>query len=299
LINLFGISSLVEFISNSIHLPSNIQESIIFLSIKGCEHFEKIFKHSILIPHFEEIRIDQFPFLTNFILETLFPNEELQYENEDFLFKIVIKLIHKDFQRKTLLKLINFHFVSSSLFKEFFKDFPLDGIDLDLFSSLKNRLFFDISKSELRHAKRWRTIPNILSQTEIDEFFGIMNSYLGENIHPVLKTKYLLLENQQMKKVIEEKKEIISSLRKENSNIESLLKEIKDENQKFKTEFQTKIEQINEQIIQSQNSQIKEKGGATIEITDNYGIIHFLKQNPSNQMVLSCSESQNLPINNI
>jgi hypothetical protein len=96
---------------------------------------------SIVIQHFDEIRIYEFHFLTNFILETLFSNEEIQYENEDFLFKIVIELIHIDFHRKTLLKLINFSFVSSSLFKEFFEDFPLDEIDLDLFSSFKNRFF--------------------------------------------------------------------------------------------------------------------------------------------------------------
>jgi hypothetical protein len=144
--------------------------------------------------------------------------------------------------------------------------------------------------------KRWRKTPNILSQAEIDEFFGIINSYFGGNDSPIQKTKNLIHENQLMEKEIEEMKEIITSLRKENSNIESLIQEIKDENQKLKTEFQAKINQQKEVIIQLQNSQIKEQektiesSGTSIGFTDNHGIIHSLKQNPSNQILLSCSE---------
>jgi hypothetical protein len=182
LIDLFGISPLFQFISSSIPLSSNIKESIEFLSIKGCEHFDKIFNHSITIltQHFEEITIDQFNYLTNFTLEMIFTNEELQYENENYLFDIVAKLIDKDPKRKELLKMINFSFVSSSSLKQFFEDFPLDEIDFDLFSSLKGRLLHDISKSDLLPTRRRRKTLNILSQQKIDEFFQIIRSNFGE-----------------------------------------------------------------------------------------------------------------------
>jgi hypothetical protein len=149
----------------------------------------------------------------------IFTNEELQYEDENYLFQIVVKLIDKDPKRKALLKMINFLFVSSSFLKQFFEDFPLDEIDFDLFSSLKCRLFHDISKSDLLPTRRRRKTQNILSQQEIDEFFQIISSNFGENIHPVQQTKDLIKENQRMKQEIDKMKEIINSMRNDNSNI--------------------------------------------------------------------------------
>jgi hypothetical protein len=110
LINLFGLSSLSQFICETIHSPQNVPEAVRFLYHHFCEFYQNIFERSIeiLLDHFSEIRPDQFLNLSNFVLEKLFQSPQLQIDNKDILFNLVVELIDRDPNRKSLFKTIYF-----------------------------------------------------------------------------------------------------------------------------------------------------------------------------------------------
>jgi hypothetical protein len=91
LINLFGLSSLSQFICENLPSPQNIGEALDFLAKPSCEYFSNIFDQSlsIVLNHFAEMRIDQFLRLSHSVLEKLLQSPQLQVENEDFLFNLV------------------------------------------------------------------------------------------------------------------------------------------------------------------------------------------------------------------
>jgi hypothetical protein len=91
LIDLFGLSSLFQFICDNIPVPKNVNESIEFLSKCEIEFFPSIFEQCIMIlnQHIDRIKIEQFNCLPNFILERLFRSKFFQIENVDFLFKLI------------------------------------------------------------------------------------------------------------------------------------------------------------------------------------------------------------------
>jgi radical SAM superfamily enzyme len=92
---------------------------------------------SKVIQNIEQIEIHQLLCLSNFVLEQIFNSHQLQIENENYLFNLVIELIKKDSNRKVLLKSIFYPGVSSSLLISYFRDFPIEEIDYNLFNSLK------------------------------------------------------------------------------------------------------------------------------------------------------------------
>jgi hypothetical protein len=74
LIDFFDLKSLLQFISDSLPLPSNIEESIEFLSKIYSKILGKHFQQSIdiVIDNFEKITIDQFLQISNEILLSVF-----------------------------------------------------------------------------------------------------------------------------------------------------------------------------------------------------------------------------------
>jgi hypothetical protein len=139
LINYFQSSLLFEFICCKIKIPQTINESIKYLSHPNCEFNENHFKESIsiLIREFENITIEQFQFISNSHFEIILRSLSFQIENEDFLFKLIMKLIEQDSRRKSLLKFIKFSFVSSELLKKYFWNFSVEELDFELFEALK------------------------------------------------------------------------------------------------------------------------------------------------------------------
>jgi hypothetical protein len=115
----------------------------------------------------------------------------LQIENEDYLFRIIIRMIELDKNRTILLQTIHFEFVSSHLLKQFFDNIPNDEIDFELFESLKKRLFTDYSDQE-KLSKRWKSKPKLLSQTKTSELLGILSSYFNQKWNPIEATKLLI-----------------------------------------------------------------------------------------------------------
>jgi hypothetical protein len=74
-------------------------------------------------------------------LELILSSDQLSLENEDQLFNLIANLIKLNESKKVLLKYIHFKYVSSNLMISFFQDFHFELIDIDLFESLKQRLF--------------------------------------------------------------------------------------------------------------------------------------------------------------
>jgi hypothetical protein len=93
--------------------------------------------------------------MSNFVLEKLFQSTQLQVDNEDILFDLVVDLIGRDPNRKILLRTIFFTGVSSSRLINYFNTFPVEEIDSDLFESLKIRLFCDVFQPNSVPSSRW------------------------------------------------------------------------------------------------------------------------------------------------
>jgi hypothetical protein len=179
LINVFGLSSLSQFMCKNLPSPQNIQEALEFLSNHFCELFPNIFDESlaILIHHFSDIRLDQFLKLSNFVLEQLFQSPQFQIDNENILFNLVVDLIGRDPNRKILLKLIYFPYVSTPLLINFFANLPVEEIDSDLFDSLKARLFCEVCILNSLLSSRWRNAPSLRSREEIEDIFNISQDH--------------------------------------------------------------------------------------------------------------------------
>jgi hypothetical protein len=69
----------------------------------------------------------------------LFQSPQLQVDNEDFLFDLVVDLIGQNPNRKSLLRTIYFSGVSVSCLFNFFNKFLAEEIDPNFFESLKTR----------------------------------------------------------------------------------------------------------------------------------------------------------------
>jgi hypothetical protein len=125
LIEYFDLKSLLQFISNSTPLPSNIENSIEFLSNSKCQLLEKHFQQSIdiLIENIKEIRIEQYLQIPNENLLFLFTSSKLSIENEDFLFNLIIQLIEQDYSKKYFIIFNLFSFSFIIFIKEFLSKF--------------------------------------------------------------------------------------------------------------------------------------------------------------------------------
>jgi hypothetical protein len=209
LIDLFGLSSLSEFINEHLPRPQNVQEAIDFLSIYSYEFHPKFFDNSfaILIHHFTELNFDQFLKLPNSILEKLFQSAQLQIDNEDILFQLIIQLIERDSNRKVLLKSIFFSGVSSNLLNSFFKNFPVEEVVSGLFESLKARLFCDVLRPRsLPLPSRWRNLSLFHSKEEIENIFKLYQNPFQQSTDSAELIQSLIKENEEMKHQLQEVK---------------------------------------------------------------------------------------------
>jgi hypothetical protein len=177
LIKFFGISSLFDFICANIPIPQNLQQSVEFLSHSSSEFIPQVFNESLnrVIQNLERIEIDQLLSLPNDILEKVFKSDQLQIEAEDYLFNLILELIKRDSNRKVLLKSVFYPGVSTSLLISYFKDFPVEEIDFDLFNSLKERIFSDVFLSDpFPSSNRWRNPPKSQSKKEVEQIYQMI-----------------------------------------------------------------------------------------------------------------------------
>jgi hypothetical protein len=246
LINLFGLSSLFEFLCEAIPLPQNLQESLQFLSQCSCEFLPRFFSQSLnlVIQSIEQIGIEQLLCLSNFVLEQIFKSDQLQIENEDYLFSLVVRLIEKDSNRKILLNSIFFPGVSSSLLISYFKDYPIEDLDSDLFESLKQRLFCDVLlPTSLPSSTRWRKPPKLLSTKEIEDILELLHNHFPQSSNPVEQVEFLIHEKQNSKIEIEE-------MKRENKRLNQSLQ---DKDQEMKDRLQQKEKEMKDQLQQKEN----------------------------------------------
>jgi hypothetical protein len=98
LINYFGINSLFKVISSKIPIPQTLKSSLHFISQPYCEFLETHFNQSIsiIIQNFNSISVEELSKISNSHLLKLFSAESLQIENEDYFFKMVLKMIQED-----------------------------------------------------------------------------------------------------------------------------------------------------------------------------------------------------------
>jgi hypothetical protein len=160
----------------------------------------------IMIHHFSDIRPGQFLKLPNFVLEKLFQSPQLQVDDEDFLFNLVVDLIGRDPSRKTLLKSIYFPGVSSFRLINFFTNFPPEEIDSDLFESLKTRLFCEVYLPNSIPPSRWRNSLTPRSKEEIESIFQFLQEHFHRTTNPVQLIQSVINEKEKMKKILEEMK---------------------------------------------------------------------------------------------
>jgi hypothetical protein len=146
LINVFGLSSLLQFISTQIQISQTLPSCLTFLSHVGSDILNEQFQSYLifLISNIENISIDHLNSLPNFILDQILNSETLIVPNEDFLFHLITQLISLNKNRIILLKYIQFQFVSADLLTRFFQNFSSFDLDFDVFESLKPRLFSEI-----------------------------------------------------------------------------------------------------------------------------------------------------------
>jgi hypothetical protein len=207
----FGLSCLISFIP----FPQTIPEAITFLSYPSCQQFETHFLQSvsILIHNFNSLTIEQLNCLCDSALIQIFSSDQLQIDNEDYLFSLIKQLIDKDSKKISLLKTLRFHYLSSNLVLDVFNKVPLDELDSDLFLILIQQMFT-------------RTIQQDQP----------IRQYQNPNQIPLLE------QNEQLKKEIENSKNENEKLNSENinfqneiRNLQNRIEQLQQENQKLNT----------------------------------------------------------------
>jgi hypothetical protein len=170
LIDTFNLSCLFERVFGEISQLKTISEAITFLSYFGFENkrFEEYSKSclSFLVNNFERISFEYFDEMSNEQVQILFSSSEIQMENEDFLFEIILNMIEKKFSRIILIQSVFLGFVSYSLLKEFIENIPIDKVYFEIFEMLQERLY---SECPSNYSDRWRNQKSILSGEEFSE----------------------------------------------------------------------------------------------------------------------------------
>jgi FtsZ-binding cell division protein ZapB len=232
-INFLHLTCLFTFISKSLPIPSTIQESITFVIMPNSESFNQHFNQSVsvLSSNFDQLTFDQIKSLSNSCLEQIFSSDSFQIESEDHLFNLIFQLIEDNPLRKSLLKSIKFPFVSTELLQFKLIDFPLNENDIEIFESLKPRLYCDvlIDQSSISQ-NRWTNQPKIKSKQKIDD------------LHQ--QRQNLQIEIKEMKKENIEVKTEIVQVKKENQEIQNENQKLKEEIENLKNPFRNEI-QIN------------------------------------------------------
>lgn len=207
LIDYFELNHLRQFVSNQQQFPRDISESVEFLSENGCTLFDQQFHYSIslLVEKIEKMSFDDFDRLSFFELEKLFNNSRFKVQNENCLFKLIVKLVKSDNKRKSLLNLVCYPLVSSKLMIHFFDKFPFEQIDSDIFESFKERLICDIAKPNTKiPSYRWKEHPKFISRKEISELFKLLISFFGEEGNIIDQVKNLINQNLKNSQAVQE-----------------------------------------------------------------------------------------------
>jgi hypothetical protein len=310
LIDYFDLKSLPQFISDSIPLPTNLEESISFLSKNNNKFLEKHIQKSIdiLIENIKHVSINQFLEISNENLLFIFNSSKLLIRDEDFLFTLIVQLIEQDFSKKILLPTIYFPLVSSNLLKSFFQHFPVEEIDVELFEKLKERLFIDVLFSESIKSSRYQNQPNLITKSEIEETSKILQNYFQKPVKMNESTQELITQ-------VQSQEQLISSLQKEIQQFKSELKDLKTQNSTFqqelkneKNEFINQKKQFEKEIsnLKNENESLKVKSQSPtilpphqqINFNGHNAIISFLRSQNQNFVKLSGSFNENRCLSN-
>lgn len=158
LIDLLELKSLSDFLND----PNIFHQYFI-------QHFDEQLK--FIIQYFDRFPIESINLFSVSQLLKIILSEDFQIQNEDRLFSIITNLIQIDKGKNVLLKLIYFPFVSSSLLKDFFMNFPLEKIGSFIFESLKPRILCDVLNPNLPPTSRWKEIPKSFTQKKLEKLF--------------------------------------------------------------------------------------------------------------------------------
>jgi hypothetical protein len=98
LIDCFGISSLVQILLSKVPVPENIEKSLEFITQHCCEILEEHFNRSLslIIQNFSSIPVETLNKISNSCLIRIISSDLLQIKSENYLFKIIMKMIEED-----------------------------------------------------------------------------------------------------------------------------------------------------------------------------------------------------------
>jgi hypothetical protein len=196
-------AAFIPFLQHLMKPPQTLEESTEFLSIPFCNALQVQFDASvnILIQNLHLISYPQFFQLSNDALFSLFTSTQFKIIHEDSLFQLIIALINENTTRKGLLRAVHFAYISSQLMIDFFRDFPLQDVDDNLFEALKDRLFSDIAKPNSQIPfERFTESPKFLSREEMNQLFSILQTCLKTDENPIHQLQNIIQENEELKK---------------------------------------------------------------------------------------------------
>lgn len=238
LIDFFGLSCLSHFMNTNIPIPKNLDETLDFLKKPACDMLEKQFNGAMSIifheiethPHIEFNQLDAEHF------GKLLSSTHLLVENEDAIFKFVVGVVQRNPTMKSLLHFVYYPAVSSNLLEDYFEQIPVDSIEPELFNSLKLRIFSDVGKPNCElPVNRWKVKPRFISRDDIEGIYDTMFQYFGEEGNPLEQTQILIEEvgktrneNEELKKVDQEKSEQINFLNSEEELKNQKIQELND-----------------------------------------------------------------------
>jgi hypothetical protein len=310
LIDSLELNSLRRFIPKEHHFPQNVKDALAYLSKYYCQTNEEVFNHSIniILENLHLMSFENFNLLQNVSLERLFTSKSSKVKNEYILFNLLLQLIQNNPSRKSLLKLISFPVVSSDSLSQYFKNISIDEIDIDLWESLKERLFSDIASPNGNiPSERWESKYRFLTREEIENIFQLLLDIFGEVKNPIDQIKILIETCSNQQKSInnflfqnEQYQNEISTLKEELSNQMELLSFLKNENKQLKNiNEQLKVEKTSLYVdylqlkqeyekLQQENFQMNEK-------IQNYSILNeqnikvIFNQDPiSGRIITTC-----------
>jgi hypothetical protein len=253
-------NSLLHIFIPNVLTPQSLDEAIDFLSKSYCCYLEAQFQAAIkiLIHNILNISTNQLICLNNTALIHLVLSSELKVPDEDFLLNLINEIIQQDSNRKYLLSYLYYPFVSSNLMIKVFQKLSIHELDDELFQSLKQRLFSDVTipNSEIPF-ERWSNSPKFISKKEIEEIFTLFNFTKNANI--VQNIQNLIQENEQFKNDNNHFQTKVEQLNRDKQNLNQQIQTLTQTNTKSTQSIQQKnqtIEQLNRDK-QNLNQQIQ------------------------------------------
>jgi hypothetical protein len=201
LIDSFGITSLVQVMSEKVPFPESLEDSLLFRSQPCCEFLETHFTQSsfIIIQHFPSLSFEDLNQFPNSHLMEIFGSNYLQIENEDYLFNLIMKMIEEDKSRISLLGAVQVAYVSENLLNDFFEKISTNDIDLELLESMKKKIVDGNTNLE-KLSQRWKTTPNSLSAEEKCQILNIIDSLSQEKQKSLMQSRLLAEQIKQLEK---------------------------------------------------------------------------------------------------